>query len=62
MKKNFPVDPAWTMLLMVVTTLISMNFMDDEHSRNLLAGCVLVACLILFTVAVLMRGLSNRAS
>lgn len=55
MKMKIGFDPAWAILLMVVATLITMSFMDDEHSRNVLAGSVLTACFLVFTASVIRR-------
>jgi len=48
MKRKIRFDPAWTMLLSVIGTLVTMNFIDDQHARNVLAGVVLFGCLLLF--------------
>jgi uncharacterized membrane protein len=60
MKKKFSFDPAWVILLMVVSALITLNFMEDEHAKNLFAGIVLVVCFVLFAGAVLRRTLTDR--
>ncbi|WP_214072951.1 hypothetical protein [Mucilaginibacter sp. dw_454] len=62
MKRKISFDPAWTIFLMVAGTLITMNFMDDEHSRNMLAGFVLLGCFLLFTISVSVRILSDKAA
>lgn len=61
MKRKINFDPAWIMLSLVVITLVVMNFMDDQHSRNLLAGIVLASCFLLFAVSVLTNSFNNNA-
>jgi uncharacterized membrane protein YdjX (TVP38/TMEM64 family) len=60
MKKKITFNPAWIMLLLVVATLLTMNFMDDEHLRNVIAGAVLAGCFVLFVISVLVRTFSSR--
>ncbi|NNU33849.1 hypothetical protein HK413_06275 [Mucilaginibacter sp. S1162] len=60
MRKMFRFDLAWVMLFLVVSTLVTLNFMEEEGARNLVAGIVLAACALLFISAVLLRGFIDR--
>ncbi len=60
MRKTFRFDPAWVMLFLVSSTLIALNFMEEESARNLFAGIVLAACALLFIGAMLLRGFIDR--
>jgi hypothetical protein len=60
MKKMFRFDLAWVILFLVVSTLITLNFMEEESARNLIAGIVLAACAVMFIGAMLFRGLTDR--
>ncbi|MBC7398439.1 MAG: hypothetical protein H7289_00735 [Mucilaginibacter sp.] len=60
MKKMFRFDLAWVILFLVVSTLITLNFMEEESARNLVAGIVLAACAVMFIGAMLLRGLTDR--
>lgn len=62
MLKRTSFDPAWIMLLAVIATLVTMNFIDDEHARDMLALIVLSACLLLFIASILIHSFSNRIS
>ncbi|MFD2872859.1 hypothetical protein ACFS5N_10300 [Mucilaginibacter ximonensis] len=53
MKKRISFDPAWVILSLVVITLITMNFMDDEHTRNILAATVLTVCLLSIAISIM---------
>jgi uncharacterized SAM-binding protein YcdF (DUF218 family) len=60
MRKMFRFDLAWVILFLVLSTLITLNFMEEESARNLVAGIVLLACAIMFVGAMLLRGLTDR--
>lgn len=60
MRKLFRFDLAWVMLFLVVSTLVTLNFMEEEGARNLVAGIVLAACALLFIGAILLRGFIDR--
>jgi hypothetical protein len=60
MKKKFSFDPAWVIFFLVASTLLALNFIDDEQSRNLVAGVILLTTAVLFIGAVLLRGLTDR--
>jgi hypothetical protein len=62
MKRKISFDPAWTIFLLVVGTLITMNFMDDEHTRNMLAAAVLSGCFVVFTISVLIRTSGSKVT
>jgi hypothetical protein len=60
MKKMFRFDFAWVILFLVIATLLTLNFMEEEGARNLVAGIVLVACVVMFLIAIIARGLNDR--
>ncbi|MFD2144142.1 hypothetical protein [Mucilaginibacter antarcticus] len=60
MKRKISFDPAWVIFFLVTATLVILNFMEDEHSRNLIAGIILCANVILFLGSVLLRTLTDR--
>jgi formate-dependent nitrite reductase membrane component NrfD len=60
MKKMFRFDLAWVIVFLVVSTLITLIFMEEEGARNLFAGIVLVACALLLIGAILLRGFIDR--
>ncbi|MGF7078982.1 hypothetical protein [Mucilaginibacter sp. UYCu711] len=60
MKKMFRFDLAWVILFLVVSTLITLNFMDEEGARNQFAGIVLAVCGVMFVGNMLLRSLTNR--
>jgi hypothetical protein len=45
---------------MVTATLVALNFIDDEQSRNMVAGIILLAVALLFMVSILFRTLTDR--
>jgi hypothetical protein len=60
MKKMFRFDLAWVILFLVASTLITLNFMEEEGARNMVAGIVLFVCAVMFVGAILLRGLMDR--
>lgn len=60
MKKKLSFDPAWVIFFMVASTLFVLKFMDDEQTRNLVAGGILFATAILFLGAVLLRAVTDK--
>jgi membrane-bound ClpP family serine protease len=60
MKRKLSFTTAWAIFILVAITLVVLNFMDDEQARNEFAGIVLAVCAVLFIVAVLLRGLTDR--
>ncbi len=60
MKKKLSFDPAWVIFFMVASTLVVLNFMEDEQARNLIAGIILFTTAIMFLGAVLLRSLTDR--
>jgi uncharacterized membrane protein len=60
MKKIFRFDLAWVILFLVASTLITLNFMEEETARNLVAGVVLFACAVIFLIALVARSLTDR--
>lgn len=60
MKKKITFDPAWVILLLVIGTIVTLNFMDEEHLRNVIAGSVLAGCFLLFATSIVVRSFGNR--
>jgi uncharacterized membrane protein len=60
MKRKLSFTTAWAIFILVAITLVVLNFMDDDQARNVFAGIVLAVCAVLFIVAVLLRGLTDR--
>lgn len=60
MRKLLRFDLAWVILFLVVSTLITLNFMEEEGARNLFAGIVLLVCAVIFIAAMLLRSLMDR--
>lgn len=62
MLRKISFDPAWIMLLAVIATLVILNFMNDEHARNVLAAMVLAGCFLLFITSVIIHSFANKIS
>jgi uncharacterized membrane protein len=60
MKVKFRFNPAWVIFFVAMATLVTLNFVEDEQSRNLLAGIILIGILLLFVGAILLRTLTDR--
>ncbi len=59
--KSKPLNTTLATVVIVALSLFAMTYMDNDRTRNLVAGIVLLICVFAFTIGILLRESADKA-